>query len=75
MPADEQKEIMNSINDPHTQKMKSFASRQLRVLQNITKAYGVVWGNCANALKTEVQSDSEYLEKVQAPIAFGYQTN
>ena len=49
---------MEVISDLHTQNVNLFATWQLTVLQDVAKTNGVVWGNGALALRTEVELDS-----------------
>ena len=63
LPAEVQEELLASVSDLYAQSIKIFATRRRKLKENITKVYGIAWGNCSHPLQTEIASMAEYQEK------------
>ena len=62
----EKKDIDDAVDELHTQSMKLFAVRRQQLKENITKIYGIIWGNCTHLLQNQITSHTDYENKSQS---------
>ena len=44
-----------------TEEIKKIIKKGSTLRQNITKLYGLIWGQCSPALRSELKGDPEYI--------------
>jgi len=66
----DEKEITDDINEIMTSERKLFSTRRNILFQNITKLYGVVWGQCTPSLQEDIRGLKDWKEEsdIQHPM-------